>query len=72
MNFQAYKYNIYPTDLDVSTKFYTHNIQNKELSCESSATADILSTLKNRLITEDDVIAKLPKSLYSQSAKWVN
>lgn len=58
----------YKKDLDISGNFYSKRIQAKELSCESSATSDILSTLLNKNITEDDVISKLPKSWYWTAA----
>lgn len=46
---------------------YDHNsIQQKALSCESSATADILSKFLDKKITEDDVINVLPKDMFDQ------
>jgi len=45
-NLKIYKFNTAPDELDISSKFFKKSIQKKELSCESSATSDILSALK--------------------------
>lgn len=58
----------FPKYYDISNNFFIKSIQAKSLSCESSAAADILSTLLTKHITEDDVITLLPKSWYNQSA----
>lgn len=49
-------------DLDISNKFIYKRLQKKALSCEASATSDILSEIKWYNITEDDVIFRMPKS----------
>ena len=70
-----YKFNVYtkgdyPFNFDITDKFYKKSIQKKALSCESSAASDIISTIKNKRITEDDVLAKLPHSHYWTTASW--
>lgn len=49
-------------DYDISKSLYKKSLQDKSLSCESSATSDIISTLLQKRVTEDDIIEKLPKS----------
>lgn len=60
----------FPTNIDITGNFYKKSLQDKMLSCESSATSDILSTLLQKTVTEDDVIAKLDKSWYNQRSVW--
>jgi len=60
----------YKKNLDISNKFYKKSIQQQELSCESSATSDIISTIKKQKVTEYDVIKKLPKSFFWKTAYW--
>lgn len=62
----------YKNNLDISNQFIKNTIQKKELSCESSATSDIISALKQKTYTEDDVIKYLPTSKGSQVAVWKN
>jgi len=63
LNFTALPYyKNYQYNLDISNKFPYKRIQQKELSCESSATADIISAINWYKITEDDIISRLPKS----------
>lgn len=62
----------YPKDLDISDKFPYKRLQTKELSCESSATSDIVSAIKWINVNEDDIIWKLPKSdFYGKIGWWV-
>lgn len=65
-------YNKYPIDFDISNRLDYKRIQKKELSCESSATADIISYIKKENISEDDVLWKLPKSSFWKAAYWDN
>lgn len=59
------------TDFNIREKFYDLSIQKKSLSCESSATSDILETLLSSKITEDDVINLLPKdSTFNSLPRW--
>jgi len=60
----------YTKNLDISNKFYKQSIQQQELSCESSATSDIISTIKNQKVTEYDVIKRLSKSFFWRTAYW--
>ncbi len=48
------------TDFNLRDDFYELSLQKKDLSCESSATSDILETMLGTYIHEDDVISKLP------------
>lgn len=68
-------YKDYPKELDISNNFLYKRLQKKELSCEASATADILSTIKGYNITEKEIIEKLPKSdFYNKTSyfSWWN
>jgi len=58
--------------IDISKKLIYKRIQNKNLSCEISATADILSYLLNRNITEDILLTKLSKSQYNKLPTTIN
>jgi len=59
------------TDFNIKDRFFDLSIQQKSLSCESSATSDILETLLLETVTEDDVIAKLPKdATYNSNPTW--
>lgn len=62
----------YKNILDISYKFYKKSIQRKQLSCESSATSDIISTIKNKNIDEDEIIERLEKSEPNAIAKEIN
>lgn len=53
---------------DISDSFKYKRIQQKSLSCESSATSDIISKRLWKNITEDDIIEILPKSEYWKTA----
>lgn len=58
-------------DFNLKDSFYNLSIQKKSLSCESSATSDILETLLLESISEDDVIAKLPTwETYNELPIW--
>jgi len=62
-------YKNYPLNFDITDNFPYKRLQLKELSCESSATADIISAIKGIKITEDDIIEKLPKTdFYNKKA----
>lgn len=56
-------------NFDTFWDFLFLRLQNKPLSCESSAAASIISQLKERFIDENDVIQVLPKSLGDTIAK---
>jgi hypothetical protein len=51
---------------NVINSFKYTRIQQKSLSCELSAASDILSTLENKNITEDELISHVGKSMYNQ------
>lgn len=76
LNYKVYIENNYK-DFDIYNSLFKKSLQKKSLSCEASATADILSTLKWYNITEDDVINKLKKSSYynkkpeKKNWKWI-
>lgn len=72
-NLTIFKYDtdlLYPKSFDITNNMNKKSIQAKELSCESSATSDILTSVLWQTITEDDVISKLPRSEYWKSA-WL-
>jgi hypothetical protein len=50
------------TDFNILWDMYQIHLQERSLSCEASATADIVSTLLARNIKEIDIIEMLPKS----------
>ena len=52
---------------DYSDRYTYKRIQQKSLSCESSAAADILAYHTWEKVTEDYVISKLGKSMYNQA-----
>ena len=54
------------TWIDISSRMKYKNIQKRSLSCEISATADILSYLTAREIKEDYLLKPLPKSQYNK------
>jgi len=62
----------YPNNLDISNKLIYKNIQEKSLSCELSATSDILSYFENKNISEDSIIDMVEKSYYNKPYKIVN
>ncbi|MCP4524216.1 MAG: hypothetical protein GY828_08410 [Candidatus Gracilibacteria bacterium] len=51
---------------DISSKMTYKSIQEKSLSCELSATSDILSYFTNTKISEISVINKVDKSMYNK------
>jgi len=57
--------------IDISSKMKYKNIQKRSLSCEISATADILSYLTAREIKEDYLLKALPKSKYGKLPFYV-
>jgi len=65
--------NFSSTDFNLRNTFYDLSIQKKSLSCESSATSDILETLLQQQISEDEVIEKLPIwNTFNQLPTWEN
>ena len=52
---------VYPYNYDISAKMLKKSIQKRHLSCEISATSDILSSIKKRKIDEDELWPKLKK-----------
>lgn len=61
LNVKPY-YKDYPKDLDISNNFPYKRLQKRKLSCEASATSDILSAIKGYNITEEKVIEQMPKT----------
>lgn len=43
---------------------YSLDLQQRDLSCESAATSDIISTILGKDISEDEIVGLLPKSIY--------
>ena len=56
----------YKHDLDIFEEMKYNRIQEKSLSCELSATSDIISHLENRKISETSIINMVDKSMYNQ------
>jgi len=52
--------------IDISWIMKDKHIQEMSLSCEISATADILSFLMSKKVTEKELLEKLPKSQYNK------
>jgi len=65
-------YNYKDWIFDISSLFPYKRIQEKSLSCESSATADILSSLSWKNYNEDFVINLLDKDFYNQKPTSYN
>lgn len=69
-----FKINKFPEYLDISNKFKYKSIQKYDLSCEISATSDILSSILSKKISEDELIEKIDKSNFywkkAISYKW--
>jgi len=64
----------YPEMLDISNKMKYKSIQKKSLSCELSATADIISYFENKKVNEDFIEKVLEKSYYNklpETIRWV-
>ena len=59
-------------DLDISDKLEYKRIQEKSLSCELSATADIVSYFEWKKYSEDYIINLVDKDMYNQKPKIVN
>lgn len=64
------------TDFNIRNSLFQKNLQQRALSCESSATSDILSTLLGENITENTVVSLLPKSTYynklpEKTSDWI-
>lgn len=57
--------NIIPYNYDISDKLKYKRIQEKSLSCELAATADISSYLKNQKVSEEYIISVVEKSKYN-------
>lgn len=57
---------------DRTEEFYKTTLQEKTYSCEISATSDILSTLKNKNFTEDELIEQIDKSKFGETAQYSN
>jgi len=75
INFLYEKKLVYKDFLDISKKIKQFSIQNKPLSCEISATSDLISTIENDNISEDFLLDFLPKSdFYNKTfvfKKWI-
>ncbi len=72
-NYSEYKEKYKNKDIFDRTKdFYKTSLQENTYSCEISATSDIISTLKNKNITEDELIKKIDKSWFNETAKYSN
>lgn len=56
--------NLKRKDFSLFPKLVYTRLQSKPLSCESSATADILSYLLGKDITESEILKNIPKSSY--------
>lgn len=56
----------YQENLDISSMIKHKRIQNKPLSCELSVTADILTHLKWKNVTEDDILDKIDKTYFNK------
>jgi hypothetical protein len=56
----------YKSDMDIFSKMKYNRIQERALSCELSATSDILSHLEYRKISEISIINMVDKSHYNQ------
>ncbi len=52
------------TDYDIFSAMFQSSLQKKSLSCESSATSDIISWFENKHTSEDTIIELLPKDQY--------
>ena len=57
---------------DRTEEFFKTTLQEKTYSCEISATSDILSTLKNKNFTEDELIQQIDKSKFDETAQYSN
>ncbi|MDD3303017.1 MAG: hypothetical protein PHN31_05645 [Candidatus Gracilibacteria bacterium] len=57
---------------DKTSEFYKNSLQQKVYSCEISVTSDILSTIKKENITEDELIEKIDKSKFDETASYSN
>ena len=53
-----------PLDYDIFKTMFQTSLQKKSLSCESSASADIISWFNNSHTSEDTIIDLLPKNQY--------
>lgn len=60
-----------PSSLEINSDFfsirdsmYSLDLQQRDLSCESAATSDIISTILGKDISEDEIVGLLPKSIY--------
>jgi len=66
-NYFYYTKNAYfSEEIDISNKIKQKHIQEMSLSCEISATADILSFLMSKKIDEKELLKKLSKSQYNK------
>lgn len=54
---------IYPKEFDITEKMAKLHIQERKLSCEASATTDILSTILKKDILEKDILSKMKKDV---------
>ena len=54
-------------DYSITQDMFQLSLQEKSLSCESSATSDIIASLYWKSIHENEIIQALPKSLYYQA-----
>jgi hypothetical protein len=51
---------------------YQKNLQGKTLSCEASATSDILASLLKRKVGEDEIIDKLANDWFNKSSQKID
>lgn len=57
---------------DRTEGFYKTTLQEKTYSCEISATSDILSAIKNKDVSEDELIEQIDKSMFAETAQYSN
>lgn len=63
----TYSYNVkYPNSFSIASKMDYKRLQERPLSCESSVTADILSYMLGKKVTEYEVFDKIDKSFFNK------
>jgi len=62
----------FPVNLDVSSNLKHKRIQERSLSCELSATSDIVAYFINRKVTESYIIKQVDKSFYNKALQIVD
>lgn len=65
-----YQINYSPSEYDISSLMTIKRLQERSLSCESSATADILTYLENKNITEYDVSSQIQWEYYNKYKEY--